>query len=868
MSSRHCCPESRLSRFMLPCEEASAEATSRTEPENKVPYFISPRGDIEQAFLLLEQGAERIPAEQSAHKRSGCDWAEEMEDRDKQRHYQQQWQEECRKREFFFKGVGPDDRGKTAARMVCEQLQASEACREEVEREERIRSVHSTVCNSGSVTPSTLSKPLELSQTPGSDSGSWLNSQTIAPCVWTPEATAFLSLSEPSGGARQLQTSQKGESNCLMTEQRELEATTRQLDANGLFLQEECKRLKEALESSVEERSMVCQWLEKKSQECGSLHSALEESAKEVGALRQDKSRLEQSQAKAEELLRVFLITLNDTGQCLERLQTASVADRQQQSQKIQALLLSLSRDVEKRTLAEQRLNAHQSELEDLIKRLKGDHKGHVAELTARCVELESKMQEQSQLRMSHMMAADSEQAKCKEDAERRWRLMEAKVEETGNRWAEQYVKQVSEVEAHRDLLSKECSELEAALESKQNEIAEILLQQQESKAAMIVLQEQIQAIESSHAKQVDALEQNAQKLTSDLAVEVASLTHCCSDLEVRLQAMETLKEEAMLAKKSVKRLEEKLAEAEGKIESQMSSFRESHACWQDQLRAQRAKRDKALLGNVQKMRLELDRVLEEHFTLGCAFKKATEELEVMQKEIAVVQFEWQKEKDAMNRQHAHCSEKWAQDLLQAHKQLLHAQEQFVQGQEQLVQAQKEKEEEEQEGEKQILKAMEEVWLQVCAHVYNEKMSYTNTALTHPPIHTHTQVGEIQRMMHRLQRSCLEKKGGDDRSQMFSDSLRQNLSHSVAICGDDLAAMHFSFSRARARSLSLSRSLKYRLRTLMYSVHTHRPHSWNLSHSRSLSFALSCVNRRRQKHLFATGRLIKIVLCASSCANS
>jgi hypothetical protein len=666
-----------------------------------------------------------------------------MEEPDKQRHYQQQLQEESRK--MAKRENGPPlswkeadhDRGKTAERLVREQLEASEACREEVEREERIRSVHSTVCNSGSVTP--LSKPLELSQTPDSDSGSWLNSQTIAPCVWTPEAKAFFSLSEPSGGARQLQICQKGESNCLMTEQRELEATERQLDANSLCLQEECKRLKEALESSVEERSMVCQMLEKKSQECGSLHSALEESAKEVGALRQDKSRLEQSQAQAEELLRALWVTLNDTGQCMERLQTASVADRQQQSQKIQALLLSLSRDVEKRTLAEQRLNAHQSELENLIKILKGDHKGHVAELKARCVELESKVQAQSQLRISHMMAADSEQAKCKEDAERRCRLMEAKVEETGKRWAELYVTQVSEVEAHRDLLSKECSELEAALGSKQNEIAEMLLLQQESKAAMMVLQEQIQAIEGSHAKQVHALEQNAQKLTSDLAtgiervssdraVEVASLTHRCSDLEGRLQAMETLKEEAMLAKKSVKWLEEKLAEAEGQIESQMSSFRESHACWQDQLRAQRAKRDTALLGDVQKTRLELDRVLEEHITLGYAFKKATEQLEVMQKEIAVVQFEGQKEKDAMNRQHAHCSEKWAQELLQAHKQLLHAQEQFVQGQEQLVQAQKEKEEEEKEGEKQILKAMKELCLQVCAHVYNENELYQHNS--------------------------------------------------------------------------------------------------------------------------------------------
>jgi hypothetical protein len=80
---------------MLPCEEASEDATSRTEPENKVPYLISPRGDIEQAFLLLE--AESIPAEQSAHTRSGCDWAEEMEEPDKQRHYQQQLQEESRK---------------------------------------------------------------------------------------------------------------------------------------------------------------------------------------------------------------------------------------------------------------------------------------------------------------------------------------------------------------------------------------------------------------------------------------------------------------------------------------------------------------------------------------------------------------------------------------------------------------------------------------------------------------------------------------------------------------------------------------------------------------------------------------------------
>ena len=474
-----------------------------------------------------------------------------MEERDKQRHYQQQLQDECRKmaeREERRKEAD-QDRGKTAETLVREQLQASEASREAVEREERIRSSHSAACNSGFATP--LSKPLELGQTQ---------------------------------------------------------------------LTEECKRLKQALASSIEERYMVCKLLEKKSQECGSLHSALEDIAREVGALREDKSRLEQSQAQAEELLRALWVTLKDTGECMERLQTA-VADREQQAQKLQALLLSLSRDVDsrdvgKRLLAQQRINAHQSEFEDFIH---GDHKGHVAELKARCVELESKMQVQSQLRVSHMMAADleqAEQAKCKEDAdvaERRCRLMEDKVEETEKRWAEQCVKDVSDAETHRD-------ELEAALESR---------------------------------------------------------------------------------KLRVKWLEGKLAEAQG----QMSSFCESNACWKDQLRAQRAKRDTALLGCVQNTRFELNRV-------------------------------WEAQ---------------------------------------------------QEGEKQILEAMEEVWVQVCAHVYNAN-ELQDTAPPHPLIHTSTQVGEIERMMHRLQRKCWE--GGDDRSQMLSHTLRQNLSHSVEICCD-LADIHF-----------------------------------------------------------------------------
>ena len=35
--------------------------------------LISPRADIKEAFLLLEKGAERTPAEQSAHTPRGCD---------------------------------------------------------------------------------------------------------------------------------------------------------------------------------------------------------------------------------------------------------------------------------------------------------------------------------------------------------------------------------------------------------------------------------------------------------------------------------------------------------------------------------------------------------------------------------------------------------------------------------------------------------------------------------------------------------------------------------------------------------------------------------------------------------------------------
>jgi len=405
-----------------------------------------------------------------------------MEERDKQRHYQQQLQDECRKmaeREERRKEAD-QDRGKTAETLVREQLQASEASREAVEREERIRSSHSAACNSGFATP--LSKPLELGQTQ---------------------------------------------------------------------LTEECKRLKQALASSIEERYMVCKLLEKKSQECGSLHSALEDIAREVGALREDKSRLEQSQAQAEELLRALWVTLKDTGECMERLQTA-VADREQQAQKLQALLLSLSRDVDsrdvgKRLLAQQRINAHQSEFEDFIH---GDHKGHVAELKARCVELESKMQVQSQLRVSHMMAADleqAEQAKCKEDAdvaERRCRLMEDKVEETEKRWAEQCVKDVSDAETHRD-------ELEAALESRKLRVKWL-----EGKLAEA--QGQMSSFCESNACWQDQL--RAQRAKRD--------------------------------KLRVKRLERKLVEAQG----QMSSFCESNACWKDQLRAQRAKRDTALL--------------------------------------------------------------------------------------------------------------------------------------------------------------------------------------------------------------------------------------------------------------------------------
>jgi chromosome segregation ATPase len=204
---------------------------------------------------------------------------------------------------------------------------------------------------------------------------------------------------------------------------------------------------------------------------------------------------------------------------------------------------LLLSRDVEKHTLAQQKLKARQTELEDFIKRLEIDHEEQVAELKGRCTELEIKMQEQSSFFASQIMVADSEQVACKEDAERRCRVLEAKVEETGKRWAEQCVNQVSELEAHRDLLIKEYSELESALKSKQKELLE---NQQESKAAIIGLQEQIQTMEGSHATQVDAYEQNAQALardhaaqieqmSSDHAGQVASWKDRCSDLEGRL---------------------------------------------------------------------------------------------------------------------------------------------------------------------------------------------------------------------------------------------------------------------------------------------------------------------------------------------
>ena len=205
---------------------------------------------------------------------------------------------------------------------------------------------------------------------------------------------------------------------------------------------------------------------------------------------------------------------------------------------------LLLSRDVEKHTLAEQKLKARQSELEDFIKRLEIDYEEQVVELKGRCTELEMKMQEQSKFFASQIMAADSEQVACKEDAERRCRVLEAKVEETGKRWAEQCVSQVSELEAHRDLLIQEYSELEAALKSKQKDLLE---NQQESKAAIIGLQEQIQTMEGSHAKQVDAYEKNTQALarhhaaqieqmSSDHAGQVVSWKDRCSDLEGRLQ--------------------------------------------------------------------------------------------------------------------------------------------------------------------------------------------------------------------------------------------------------------------------------------------------------------------------------------------
>jgi len=205
---------------------------------------------------------------------------------------------------------------------------------------------------------------------------------------------------------------------------------------------------------------------------------------------------------------------------------------------------LLLSQDVERHTLAERRLKSRQTELEDFIKRLEKENEEQVEEMKARCTELEAKMQDQAKLWASQIMAADAEKAACKDEAERRCRVLEAKVEETGKRWAEQCVTQVSELEAQRDSLIRSFSELEVTLESTQKQL---LAQQQESKATIIGLQEQIQTMECSHTTQVNELEQSAQtcacnyatqmeQLSSDHAVQVASLTDRCSDLEDKLQ--------------------------------------------------------------------------------------------------------------------------------------------------------------------------------------------------------------------------------------------------------------------------------------------------------------------------------------------
>ena len=243
---------------------------------------------------------------------------------------------------------------------------------------------------------------------------------------------------------------------------------------------------------------------------------------------------------------------------------------------------LHLSKDVEVHTLHEQRLKQRETELQAVIVRRNGEYDLQVSLLTARCCELEQKMQEEAKKWVLRVMASDSEQQLRNNNYELRCRMLEAKVEETGNQWEEKCAKQVSELQTQNGQLQESAAQMQqkdaelddialqmqhmvAEVQEKETELVfkmaelealeldaassaaergaslarkqkELLQLQHDSKHSITQLQEEIEASNMNLLAQADSMHRDMQRLSDQHLKQSSQLAERCAQMEDRLQ--------------------------------------------------------------------------------------------------------------------------------------------------------------------------------------------------------------------------------------------------------------------------------------------------------------------------------------------
>ena len=200
----------------------------------------------------------------------------------------------------------------------------------------------------------------------------------------------------------------------------------------------------------------------------------------------------------------------------------------------------------------EKQLTTQEAGLQSFIKTQQGEHDEKIAALTTRCKQLETKLQEQTSLYMQELRESDSEWAAveryaeslCSEiclNAEQRYCVLAAKVEETATMWQETGQAHRSELQAEKDWWARELSKQGQMLVLTTQESAE---KEKELLTLQLSSQSEVVHLQALHA---DAQSKSHSRILQ-LQDELANLHRSSKETREKIQHEQKEKVNAMHA--------------------------------------------------------------------------------------------------------------------------------------------------------------------------------------------------------------------------------------------------------------------------------------------------------------------------------